>query len=132
MNVKKIHWLGVGLSSPPGILYLFNKGYKLEVWNRTPEKASRLLSNKIKVRKLDLNDFKKSIELVEKKKLKSICGFKEVDTHPLNTWYLKKNKPFQFVSVFEKRAFFFARTGIFFPSPVGGLEVLFLAAGILA
>lgn len=45
----------------------------------------------------DLNDFKKSIELVEKKKLKSICGFKEVDTHPLNTWYLKKNKPFQFV-----------------------------------
>jgi 3-hydroxyisobutyrate dehydrogenase-like beta-hydroxyacid dehydrogenase len=43
MNVKKIHWLGVGLSSPPGILYLSNKGYKLEVWNRTPEKASRLL-----------------------------------------------------------------------------------------
>ena len=61
MNVKKIHWLGVGLSSPPGILYLSNKGYKLEVWNRTPEKASRLLSNKIKVRKLDLNDLRNEL-----------------------------------------------------------------------
>ena len=45
----------------------------------------------------NLNDFKKSIKLVEEKKLRSICGFKEVDTHPFNTWYLKKNKPFQFV-----------------------------------
>jgi 3-hydroxyisobutyrate dehydrogenase-like beta-hydroxyacid dehydrogenase len=43
MNVRKIHWLGVGLSSPPGILYLIDKGYNLEVWNRTPEKEVILL-----------------------------------------------------------------------------------------
>ena len=45
----------------------------------------------------NLNDFKNSIKLVEKKNLKSICGFKLADTHPFNTWYLKKNKPFQFI-----------------------------------
>ena len=49
MNVKKIHWIGVGLSSPPGILYLVKQGYNLEVWNRTTEKASRLLNHKINI-----------------------------------------------------------------------------------
>ena len=29
MIINKIHWLGVGLSSPPGILYLKDKGYEL-------------------------------------------------------------------------------------------------------
>ena len=61
MIVKKIHWLGVGLSSPPGILYLSNKGYKLDVWNRTPEKASLLLSNKIIVKRLDLNKLRNEL-----------------------------------------------------------------------
>ena len=61
MIVKKIHWLGVGLSSPPGILYLSNKGYKLDVWNRTPEKASLLLSNKILVKRLDLNKLRNEL-----------------------------------------------------------------------
>ena len=47
MNVKKIHWIGVGLSSPPGILYLVKQGYNLEVWNRSTEKASKLLKQKV-------------------------------------------------------------------------------------
>ena len=62
MNVRKIHWLGVGLSSPPGILYLIDKGYNLEVWNRTPEKAVRLLSNKIPIQKLIIENLKKKLQ----------------------------------------------------------------------
>ena len=58
MNVKKIHWVGVGLSSPPGIKYLVDKGYKIEIWNRSPQKASNLLSGKIKVNKLNIENFK--------------------------------------------------------------------------
>lgn len=43
------------------------------------------------------SDFKKAIETVEKKRLKSICAFKKVDTNPMSCWYLKKNKPYQFI-----------------------------------
>ena len=42
-------------------------------------------------------DFKKSIRIVEKKKLKSICAFKKVETHPMSCWYLKKNRPLQYI-----------------------------------
>ncbi len=62
MNVRKIHWLGVGLSSPPGILYLYNKGYNIEVWNKTPEKAARLLKNNIPIRKFNIEDLKKRLQ----------------------------------------------------------------------
>ena len=62
MNVRKIHWLGVGLSSPPGILYLIGKGYDLEVWNRTTEKAARLLSNKIPIQKFNIENLKKKLQ----------------------------------------------------------------------
>ena len=41
--------------------------------------------------------FKKSIKLVETKKLNSICAFKKVETHPMSCWFIKKNKPFQFI-----------------------------------
>ena len=58
MNVKKIHWIGVGLSSPPGILYLVKQGYNLEVWNRSTEKASKLLKQKVIINKLDLDKLK--------------------------------------------------------------------------
>ena len=44
MIFNKIHWLGVGLSSPPGILYLHEKGHDLEVWNRSVDKASKPVS----------------------------------------------------------------------------------------
>lgn len=39
-----IHWLGVGLSSTPGIKYLASSEHKLIVWNRTLGKAQKLLS----------------------------------------------------------------------------------------
>ena len=42
-------------------------------------------------------DFKKSINLVEKKNIKSICSFKKAETNPMNCWYIKKNKPIQII-----------------------------------
>ena len=42
-------------------------------------------------------DFKKSVKKVEQKKLKSICSFKEAETHPMSCWYIKNNKPSQFI-----------------------------------
>jgi CMP-N-acetylneuraminic acid synthetase len=45
----------------------------------------------------NISDFRKSFKLVEDKKLKSICAFKEAETHPMSSWYIKKNKPFQFI-----------------------------------
>jgi CMP-N-acetylneuraminic acid synthetase len=42
-------------------------------------------------------DFKNSLKIVEKKKLKSICAFKKAETHPMSCWYIKKNKPIQFI-----------------------------------
>ena len=56
MNVKKIHWIGVGLSSPPGILHLINHGHNIEVWNRTTEKASKLLNHKININTIEKED----------------------------------------------------------------------------
>ena len=43
------------------------------------------------------NDFKKAIKITEKKKLKSICSFKEAETHPMSCWYIEENKPSQFI-----------------------------------
>lgn len=45
----------------------------------------------------NISDFRKSFKLVEDKKLKSICAFKKAETHPMSSWYIKKNKPFQFI-----------------------------------
>lgn len=42
-------------------------------------------------------DFKKSFNLVENKKLKSICSFIKAEVNPLSCWYIKKNKPIQFI-----------------------------------
>jgi len=42
-------------------------------------------------------DFMNSIKIVEKKNLKSVCSFKLADTNPYSCWYIKKNKPFQFL-----------------------------------
>lgn len=38
-----IHWLGVGLSSTPGIQYLAQRGHKMLVWNRSFAKAERVM-----------------------------------------------------------------------------------------
>ena len=62
MIINKIHWLGVGLSSPPGILYLNDQRYDLIVWNRSVDKAETLLKNKINVNKLDFSKFSKKLD----------------------------------------------------------------------
>ena len=43
------------------------------------------------------NDFKRVIKITEEKKLQSICSFKEAETHPMTCWYIKKNRPLQFI-----------------------------------
>ena len=45
----------------------------------------------------NVSDFAKAYKLVESKKLKSICSFVKAKTHPMTCWYMKKNRPFQFV-----------------------------------
>ena len=42
---KKIHWLGAGLSSVPGLRYLAEQGLPMIVWNRTVSKAEAALSD---------------------------------------------------------------------------------------
>ena len=37
-----------------------------------------------------------SKKLIEKKNIKSICGFTKVETHPYLTWYKKNNKLYKF------------------------------------
>jgi saccharopine dehydrogenase (NADP+, L-glutamate forming) len=54
--VPKIHWLGAGLSSVPGIRRLAKQGRDLTLWNRTLEKAQAALggiNGKAVVKKLD-------------------------------------------------------------------------------
>ena len=46
----------------------------------------------------NIKDFKLALKLVEEKKLKSICAFERVKTHPMNCWYIKKNQPIQFIN----------------------------------
>ena len=62
MIFNKIHWLGVGLSSPPGVLYLHEKGHDLEVWNRSVDKASKLLKNRLTINHLNFDDLKKNLK----------------------------------------------------------------------
>ena len=62
MIINKIHWLGVGLSSPPGILYLNEQRYDLVVWNRSVDKAQSLLKNKIYVNQLDISSLSKKLD----------------------------------------------------------------------
>ena len=62
MIINKIHWLGVGLSSPPGILYLNEQRYDLIVWNRSVDKAQSLLKNKIYVNQLNISSLSKKLD----------------------------------------------------------------------
>ena len=43
--MPRIHWLGTGLSSIPGLRRLLKKKYDVFVWNRTLEKAQSLLDD---------------------------------------------------------------------------------------
>ncbi|MAF18053.1 MAG: saccharopine dehydrogenase, partial [Oceanospirillaceae bacterium] len=38
-----VHWLGAGLSTPPGIQRLVQQGYELWLWNRSLDKAQGIL-----------------------------------------------------------------------------------------
>lgn len=51
------------------------------------------------------SDIKKVKNLIENKKVKSICGFIEVKTHPFNTWQIKKKiiKKFYNNDVFRRQ-----------------------------
>jgi len=60
--MPRIHWLGTGLSSIPGLRMLLKKKYNVFVWNRTLEKAQSIfgdLTNNIC--KFDLNELENEI-----------------------------------------------------------------------
>ena len=60
--MPRIHWLGTGLSSIPGLRMLLKKKYDVFVWNRTLEKAQSLLSDLTNnICKFDLNELEKEI-----------------------------------------------------------------------
>ena len=53
-----VHWLGAGLSTPPGIQRLVNSGYELHLWNRSVDKAAAILAGangNCQARELDWN-----------------------------------------------------------------------------
>ena len=60
--MSRIHWLGTGLSSIPGLRKLLKKGYDTFVWNRTVEKAQNMLGDLTNdIYKFDFNDLEKQI-----------------------------------------------------------------------
>ena len=62
----KIHWLGAGLSSIPGIKRLASNNEYLTVWNRTLPKAQKCIdqykSDNITAKKFDMNEIKKCLK----------------------------------------------------------------------
>lgn len=66
-HTHRIHWLGAGLSSGPGIRRLAASGRELILWNRTVEKATAALegctnsNSKTEVRAFTLDAFQKSL-----------------------------------------------------------------------
>ncbi|MBG76931.1 MAG: saccharopine dehydrogenase [Pelagibacteraceae bacterium] len=65
MKMKKIHWIGAGLSSVPGIRRLASTGQNITVWNRTLEKAKNSInhvsSENVKAKELNFENLKKEI-----------------------------------------------------------------------
>ena len=58
--MSRVHWLGTGLSSIPGLRILLKKGYETFVWNRTVEKAQNLLGDLTNnIYKFDFNELEK-------------------------------------------------------------------------
>ena len=64
--MKKIHWLGAGLSSVPGIRRLVSNNNNITVWNRTLDKAMSSInhfeSEHAKAKELIFEDFEKDIK----------------------------------------------------------------------
>ena len=59
--MSRIHWLGTGLSSIPGLRKLLKKGHDTFVWNRTIEKAQNLLGD------LTENIYQFDLDMLERK-----------------------------------------------------------------
>ena len=60
--MPRIHWLGTGLSSIPGLRMLLKKKYDVFVWNRTLEKARSLLGDlTYNICKFDFKELEKQI-----------------------------------------------------------------------
>ena len=59
--MSRVHWLGTGLSSIPGLRRLLKKNYNVFVWNRTIKKAQTLLGD------LTNNIYKFDFDELEKK-----------------------------------------------------------------
>ena len=58
--MSRVHWLGTGLSSIPGLRKLLKKGYETFVWNRTVDKAQNLLGDLTNnIYKFDFNELEK-------------------------------------------------------------------------
>ena len=60
--MSRVHWLGTGLSSIPGLRKLLKKGFETFVWNRTVEKAQNLLGDLTNnIYEFDFNELEKQI-----------------------------------------------------------------------
>ncbi len=63
--MPRIHWLGTGLSSIPGLRMLLKKKYDVFVWNRTLEKAQSILGDLTNnICKFDLYELEKTPDIV--------------------------------------------------------------------
>ena len=62
--MAKVHWLGAGLSTPPGIKRLVELGHELWLWNRSLDKAQAIvdaLTGNCQARVLDWQDLEANI-----------------------------------------------------------------------
>ena len=64
--MKKIHWLGSGLSSIPGIRRLASNNYNLTVWNRTLSKAQKSIdhvkNDNVSAKTFNINEIAEKVE----------------------------------------------------------------------
>ena len=62
--MSRVHWLGTGLSSIPGLRKLLKTGYDTFVWNRTLEKAHSLLGDLTNnIYEFNFNELEKKINI---------------------------------------------------------------------
>ncbi|NNF78878.1 MAG: saccharopine dehydrogenase, partial [Rhizobiales bacterium] len=63
--MARIHWIGTGLSTVPGIRRLIRNGHTITLWNRTVAKAEDAaagLSGDFDIRAFTMDAFKDSLE----------------------------------------------------------------------
>ena len=61
-KMSRVHWLGTGLSSVPGLRKLLTEHHDIFVWNRTIEKAKALVGDLTEnIYEFDLNEIEKNI-----------------------------------------------------------------------